>query len=194
MEFRQVVGTRLSGSNNFNTYRGISSGDSLYNPSVWVQGLLNKAKYSKSTETEFDSDTWGTAVGLEKRFNRAFKAGIGYAYSKTSVDGFNRDTDVNTHSAIVYGEIKPNNWFANVIASYGWSDYEENKDVAGIGVKADYDVETIGLQATTGYDIYSRASIPGGARITTTSCPSTGISRMRGLSSWNATTGPRRRS
>lgn len=153
-----VVGTRLSGSNNFNTYRGISSGDSLYNPSVWVQGLLNKAKYSKSTETEFDSDTWGTAVGLEKRFNRAFKAGIGYAYSKTSVDGFNRDTDVNTHSAIVYGEIKPNNWFANVIASYGWSDYEENKDVAGIGVKADYDVETIGLQATTGYDIYSRAT------------------------------------
>ena len=35
----------------------------------------------------------------------------------------------------------------------GWSDYEESKNVAGVGVKADYDVETFGLQAMTGYDM-----------------------------------------
>ena len=39
------------------------------------------------------------------------------------------------------------------ISTYGWSDYSEDKSVAGVGVKADYDVETFGLQAMTGYDM-----------------------------------------
>jgi outer membrane autotransporter protein len=64
-----------------------------------------------------------------------------------------RSTDVDTHTAIVYGEYKPSNWYVNGIATYGWSDYEESKNVAGVGVKADYDVETFGLQAMTGYDM-----------------------------------------
>ena len=38
-------------------------------------------------------------------------------------------------------------------STYGWSDYSEDKNVAGVGVKADYDVETFGLQAMTGYDM-----------------------------------------
>lgn len=69
------------------------------------------------------------------------------------IDGFMRSTDVDTHTAIVYGEYKPSNWYVNGIATYGWSDYEESKNVAGVGVKADYDVETFGLQAMTGYDM-----------------------------------------
>ena len=41
----------------------------------------------------------------------------------------------------------------NGIVTYGWTDYEENKRVAGVVVKAYYDVETFGLQAMTGYDM-----------------------------------------
>lgn len=66
---------------------------------------------------------------------------------------FMRDTDVNMHTAIVYGEYKTSNWYVNGIATYGWSAYEENKNVAGIGVKADYDVEAFDLQAMTGCDM-----------------------------------------
>lgn len=153
-----AVGTRMSGGSYSGYQRGMSSGDGYSDTAIWVKGMLNKAKYDKSKETEFDSDTWGTAIGLEKQFNYATKFGLGYAYSKSDIDGFNRKTDVNTHTALVYGEVKPNNWFANVIASYGWSDYEEKKNVAGVNVKADYDVETLGLQAMTGYDIYSRTT------------------------------------
>lgn len=153
-----AVGTRMSGGSYSGYQRGMSSGDGYSDAAIWVQGMLNKAKYDKTKETEFDSDTWGTAIGLEKQFNYATKLGFGYAYSKSDIDGFNRKTDVNTHTALVYGEVKPNNWFANVIASYGWSDYEEKKNVAGVNVKADYDVETLGLQAMTGYDIHSRTT------------------------------------
>ena len=78
-------------------------------------------------------------------------------FEKTSVSENNwaimRSTDIDTHTAIVYGEYKPSNWYVNGIATYGWSDYSEDKNVAGVGVKADYDVETFGLQAMTGYDM-----------------------------------------
>ena len=150
-----AVGTRLSGGSVASASQGMSSGDNIFErAAMWVQGLFNKSKLDDTSKANgFDAKTNGVAFGFEKFVNDDVKAGVGYAYSQTDIDGFMRDTDVDTHTAIVYGEYKPSNWYVNGIATYGWSDYEENKNVAGVGVKADYDVETFGLQAMTGYDM-----------------------------------------
>lgn len=149
-----AVGTRLSGGSVATSRQGVSSGDANgFEGAAWVQMLYNKSKYDKSSTNKFDADTKGVAFGLEKYFSDEVKAGIGYAYNKSDIDGFKRHTDVKTHTAIVYGEYKPNNWFVNGIAAYGWSDYEEKKKVGGIGIKADWDVESFALQAMTGYNM-----------------------------------------
>lgn len=149
-----AVSTRLTGGSISTGSEGMSSGDSNPDAAVWVQGMFNKSKLDDTSKAKgFDADSHGIAFGAEKYFNDDVKAGIGYAYTNTDIDGFMRDTDVDTHTAILYGEYKPSNWYINGIATYGWSDYEESKNVAGVGVKADYDVETFGLQAMTGYDI-----------------------------------------
>lgn len=146
-----AVGTRLSGGSVASTNQGMSSGDALDGVAVWAQGMANKAKLSKNKHSKgFDSDTYGTAMGVEKQLNRASKIGVGYAYSKTDIDSFKRKTKVKTHTALVYGEYKPSNWYINAVASYGWSDYKENKI---FGLQEKYDVEALGLQAMTGYDI-----------------------------------------
>ena len=151
-----AVGTRLSGGAVAAAKQGMSSGDNPFTKvAVWVQGLFNKAKLDDTSKSKgFDSKTYGTALGVESKVSEDVKLGIGYAYSKTDIDGFMRDTDVKTHTAILYGEYKPNNWYVNAIASYGWSDYDEKKNVAGVGVKADWDVESFALQMMTGYDMY----------------------------------------
>lgn len=151
-----AVGTRLSGGAVAATKQGMSSGDNPFTKvAVWVQGLFNKAKLDDTSKSKgFDSKTYGTALGVESKISEDAKLGIGYAYSKTDIDGFMRDTDVKTHTAILYGEYKPKNWYVNAIASYGWSDYDEKKNVAGVGVKADWDVEPFALQMMTGYDMY----------------------------------------
>lgn len=151
-----AVGTRLSGGAVASAKQGMSSGDNPFTKvAVWVQGLFNKAKLDDTSKSKgFDSKTYGTALGVESKISEDVKLGIGYAYSKTDIDGFMRDTDVKTHTAILYGEYKPNNWYVNSIASYGWSDYDEKKNVAGVGVKADWDVEPFALQMMTGYDMY----------------------------------------
>lgn len=151
-----AVGTRLSGGAVASAKQGMSSGDNPFTKvAVWVQGLFNKAKLDDTSKSKgFDSKTYGTALGVESKISDDVKMGVGYAYSKTDIDGFMRDTDVKTHTAILYGEYKPNNWYVNAIASYGWSDYDEKKNVSGVGVKADWDVEPFALQMMTGYDMY----------------------------------------
>ena len=151
-----AVGTRLSGGAVASAKQGMSSGDNPFTKvAVWVQGLFNKAKLDDTSKSKgFDSKTYGTALGVESKISDDVKMGVGYAYSKTDIDGFMRDTDVKTHTAILYGEYKPKNWYVNAIASYGWSDYDEKKNVAGVGVKADWDVEPFALQMMTGYDMY----------------------------------------
>ena len=150
-----AVGTRLSGGAVSTGAEGMASGDNIFErAAMWVQGMFNKSKLDDTSKAKgFDSDSSGIAFGFEKFVTDDTKAGIGYAYTKTDIDSFMRDTDVDTHTAIVYGEYKPNNWYVNGIATYGWSDYSEKKNVAGVNVKADYDVESLGLQAMTGYDM-----------------------------------------
>ncbi len=150
-----AVSTRLTGGSISTGGEGMSSGDNIFErAAVWVQGMFNKSKLDDTSKAKgFDADSAGVAFGAEKFVTDDTKVGIGYAYTNTDIDGFMRSTDVDTHTAILYGEYKPSNWYVNGIATYGWSDYEESKNVAGVGVKADYDVETFGLQAMTGYDM-----------------------------------------
>ena len=150
-----AVGTRLTGGSVSTGAQGMSSGDNIFKRgAMWVQGMFNKSKLDDTSKAKgFDADSSGIAFGAEKFVTDDTKVGIGYAYTNADIDGFMRSTDVDTHTAIVYGEYKPSNWYVNGIATYGWSDYEENKSVAGVGVKADYDVETFGLQAMTGYEM-----------------------------------------
>ena len=150
-----AVGTRLSGGSVALAKQGMSSGDNPFTKvAVWVQGLFNKAKLDSSRASKgFDSKTYGTAMGIEGKLNEEVKLGLGYAYSKTDIDGFMRDTDAKTHTAIVYGEYKPSDWYVNMVASYGWSKYNEKKNVTGVGVKADWDVESFAVQAMTGYQM-----------------------------------------
>ena len=150
-----AVSTRLTGGSISTGGEGMSSGDNIFErAAMWVQGMFNKSKLDDTSKAKgFDADSTGVAFGAEKFVTDDTKIGIGYAYTNTDIDGFMRSTDVDTHTAILYGEYKPSNWYVNGIATYGWSDYSEDKSVAGVGIKADCDVETFGLQAMTGYDM-----------------------------------------
>ena len=149
-----AVSTRLTGGSISTGSEGMSSGDTNPDAAVWVQGMYNHSELDDTSKAKgFDADSAGVALGIEKFINKDVKIGAGYAYTNTDIDGFMRSTDVDTHTAILYGEYKPSNWYVNGIATYGWSDYSEDKSIAGVGVKADYDVETFGLQAMTGYDM-----------------------------------------
>lgn len=150
-----VVSSRLSNGSLSSSQEGMSSGDTRQDRgAVWVQMIANKAKFDGNKSARgFDSKNAGVAMGAEKQFSDTIKAGLGYGYTNGEIDAFMRDIDVDTHTVFAYGEYKPSNWFLNAITSYSFADYDESKNVAGSHYHADYDVETLGLQAMTGYDM-----------------------------------------
>ncbi len=131
--------------------QGRSGGDVIEQGAVWAQGLYNKSKLD--TATGFDGKTHGLAIGADGFISDDLKVGFGYAYSTSDIDSTGRSTDVDTHSAIAYGEYTIGNAFVNGLATYSRSSYDENKDVAGLSVKADYDMDAIFGQVMTGYNV-----------------------------------------
>ena len=156
-EVFNAVGMRLSGSNVKIGRRTVME-EPCYEEDngVWVHGIYNKATLDENKKTHgFDSETKGVVMGIETRPTRGSKIGIGYAYTKTDIEGYHREDNVEAHSALLYGEIKPNNWFLNAIGTYSWADFEESKNAYGIPVKGKSDMEMFGLQIMTGYDIHT---------------------------------------
>lgn len=156
-EVFNAVGMRLSGSN-VNIGRRTIAEDKCHEDDVgvWAHGIYNKATLDENKKTHgFDSETKGVVMGIETRPTRGSKIGIGYAYTKTDIEGYHREDNVEAHSALLYGEIKPNNWFLNAIGTYSWADFEESKNAYGIPVKGKSDMEMFGLQIMTGYDIHT---------------------------------------
>ena len=135
-----AVGSRLS-SGTASDWRGIFSGENPYrDANAWVQLMGNHAKLDTAYGAHgWSSDTYGIALGLERKFGLFWKAGIGYAYGQTDIDGFHRQTDVNTNTGFVYG----------------WSDYKEKKKVAEYLIHAKYSVKTLGMQLVTGYEFFA---------------------------------------
>lgn len=150
-----AVATRLSGGSVSSAAEGKSSGDSFFErAAMWVQGLFNKSKYDGSND--FKTDSTGLALGAEKYLNSDVKVGAGYAYTNSDVKQGDRKIDVDTHTAFVYGEYKPSDWYVNGIASYNWGDYDEKKYG---GLSGKYDVNSIALQAMTGYDFHMNGAV-----------------------------------
>lgn len=149
-----AVSARMASGGIYEQAEGLSAGDGLFNQvATWVQVLTNKSKLDDTAKIRgFDVDTNGVAMGIEKQFDARYKAGVGYAYSNSDIDAFMRDTDVDAHTFFAYGEYKPSRWFVNGIASYTFSGYDENKNVAGGNYRAKYDIESLGLQIMSGYD------------------------------------------
>ena len=148
-----AAGSRLSGGSTVSM--GESSGDfALGKGSVWAKGLYSKSKYSGTDG--FDAYSRGIALGAEAQITDSVKVGLGYAYTNSDIKPDLRKTDIDSNSALLYGEYKPNNWYVNGIASYTWGRYDEHR-YATTDVSGKYDVNTIALQAMTGYDIHMDA-------------------------------------
>lgn len=121
---------------------------------VWARGLFNYLDKEKTSKARgFDADIRGVAFGLDKQIDRAVKLGVGYAYNEADVSSQKRSTDVDTHTAFVYGQYKPSDWYVNTIAAYNWSDYDEKKSVLGYNNNAKYDVKSLGVSVMSGYEM-----------------------------------------
>lgn len=128
----------------------------------WAQGLYNKSRFLG----EFDGQSRGVAVGFDALINKMYTLGIGYAFSNSDIDmsGDGGSFDIDSHTVFVYGQYKPSQWFINATLSNTVSKYTEKAVVMGTPTETEYDVNSFGIQAMTGYDFKSGITPMVGAR------------------------------
>ncbi len=114
----------------------------------WVQAMAANSKYD--VRKGFDGDDKGIAIGFDGHVNEALRMGIGYSYTQGDYTSIGRKTDIDSHTGMFYGEYNPNRTFVNWLATYTRSSFSEDKNVTGIHVNADYDVDAIGAQVMLG--------------------------------------------
>ncbi len=115
---------------------------------VWVQGLMNRTKYSDV----FSGDTNGISAGIDTLISGKYTVGIGYAYNQTDINAGARDTDIESNSVFLYGQYKPNKWYINASLNYTMATYTEMATAFGVTFDPEYDVDSFGGQVTGGYD------------------------------------------
>ena len=149
--------------------QGLASGDSLNEPSLWAQTFYNHSKEDSSTGSSgFSADTTGIIIGADGKIDSATTLGLGYSLTNTSIDSGGRDIDNDAHSFFIYGKYQPSKWYAQGMLSYGFAHYDEHKDVLGVSVKGDYDVENYSGTMLVGYDMDNGFTPEGGLRYTRT--------------------------
>lgn len=149
-----AVSSRLS-SGSISSMGGQSSGDEILgNGAVWAKALYNKSKLS--TQDGFDAHSRGIAFGAEGHIDDQVKIGVGYAYTNSDIKPTDKKDEIDSNTAILYGEYKPSDWFVNAIASYTWGRNDDHRYVLGNDINAKYDVNSFSAQIQTGYDFNIR--------------------------------------
>ncbi len=115
---------------------------------LWVQGIYANSKYD--VRKGFDGNDQGIAFGFDGHINEALRMGVGYSYTQGDYDSIGRETEIDSHTGMFYGEYNPDRSYVNWLATYTRSSFSENKNVGGIAVAADYDVDAIGAQVMVG--------------------------------------------
>lgn len=130
---------------------GLAAGDETFDRHrSWVKLLGNHARLSG--QGGFSADMSGISMGADKQIAPELRLGAAYAYVRGNIGGRPRQTDLDSHTAVLYGEYRPANWYVNAVASYGQTAYKETGNVAGIPLRAKYDVAATVLQVMSGYD------------------------------------------
>ncbi len=119
-----------------------------HHSNLWIQGLYGKSKYD--VRKGWDMDNRGVSVGFDGHVNEAVRLGIAYAYTNSSGESVQRDTDIKSHTGMIYGNYNPNRFYANWLAMYTRSKYDEDKKVFNHNVKANYNVDAFGAQFMIG--------------------------------------------
>ena len=130
---------------------GLSSGESeltLEGITVWAKAYQGKSKLNNA----FDSDNRGIIAGLDRKMSSSVKFGLGLQYDENDIDALGRDIDVNTLTGFVYGQYKPNRWFVSGVASFGKSDYDEDKSALNMKIKDNFSANIYSIQTLSGYD------------------------------------------
>lgn len=107
----------------------------------------------------FDSRILGMMIGYDMPIYSDTRAGLGFGYAQTDIDGktFDTSTEFESYRAMAYIGHEKGPWFVNGAMSFGWHQYSGRRRILFTGMdrtaNAEYDGQDYTAFASTGYRI-----------------------------------------
>ena len=133
--------------------QGLSSGDGLSQTGAWVQVLNSGADQGERNGIAgYDADSQGIAVGADGKLNAQTTLGLAYSYLSSDVRSQSgNQTDIEGHALTLYSGFEQGARFADASLTYGRSDNQSKRYIAGTRAEGDYDSDLWGLSLLGGY-------------------------------------------
>ncbi|RJG14140.1 autotransporter domain-containing protein [Pseudomonas cavernicola] len=132
--------------------QGLSSGDGLSETGAWVQVLNSDADQGERNGIPgYDADSQGIAVGADGKLNPQTTLGLAYSYLTSDVRSQTGKTDIEGHALTLYSGFEQGAWFVDAGLTYGRSDNQSKRYIAGTRAKGDYDSDLLGFNLLGGY-------------------------------------------
>ena len=126
----------------------------------WLKGFGYYGNQgARGDSTGYDSRIFGTMIAYDAPIGLDTRAGLGFGYSRSTIDGdtFDADTDFDTYRALAYIGHEHGSWFVNGSASFGWSEYSSMRHIVFPGVdrtaNAEYSGQDYTAFASTGFHL-----------------------------------------
>ena len=130
---------------------GRSGGEEAPRAKVYIKGLYDKTKSTMGDG--FKARSTGAVLGIQSEVTESLTFGVGYATSQTTAKEDLRRTEVDTNTGFISAHYQPNSWWMSGLVTFSRGQYDEEKQVLSSVGKANYNVDSWGVQMTTGYDI-----------------------------------------
>lgn len=134
---------------------GANSGEALVDTGAWVKVLDgNTDQGTRGGVAGYDADSQGIVVGADGKIDDQTTIGFAFSHIITDVSSDNGNkTDVKSNILTAYGAWEDGPLSVIGSLSYGKSDNESKRYIAGESAKADYDSRTIAADVIGGYKI-----------------------------------------
>ena len=130
---------------------GHAGGEEPARASIYIKGLYDRV--NSLTGDGFRMRSKGAVLGVQSAVTEDLTVGVGYAGVDTTAKEPLRRTEVKTNTGFISAQYQPNDWWVSGVVTYSRSQYDEEKQVLSSTGKANYDVDSLGAQITTGYNI-----------------------------------------
>ena len=149
------IATNRAASNDTASIAGIAAGNGKKGHGAWIQGYGGISEQdNKNGISGYDADTYGIAIGADKKINDRFTLGVSGSASKTDVDNNSgsKKTDVDSYQVNLYGSWEKGQYYVDGIVGAAFNNYETTRSVAPASTaRADFDGQTYVAKAETGY-------------------------------------------
>jgi outer membrane autotransporter protein len=119
---------------------GFSAGNLSQSNSLWMKPFASFGDQGeRKSIAGYDADTYGIAIGGDRRINAKSIVGLSFSFADTDVDGKGAGrshSDISSYQLTAYGDYTTKNYYVEALVGYAYNDIDTTRDITATNTKA----------------------------------------------------------